>query len=112
MKIIIYIFILLHISFLFSSEENQSKEIVVIAVPGLLGNDSDRGYSDSILSLIPDTYKVYKMGTIPLIERPDLSQQRCLNYLTEKIQPYLDNNMIFVSTSQGSGTTTHYIAQK
>jgi hypothetical protein len=105
------IFISLYTFIIFGSENNKCGDIVVIAIPGIRGNATDRGYSENILTLIPSRHKQYKMGTLSLEEKPDLSQTRCLQHLSEKIEPYLQNNILFVSTSQGSGTTTKYIAQ-
>src|SRR5205085_8830088 len=96
------IFISLYTFIIFSSENNKNSDIVIVLVPGIRGNATDRGYSDNLLTLIPSRHKQHKMGTLSLDEKPDLSQTRCLQHLSEKIEPYLQNNIVFVSTYQGS----------
>lgn len=89
----------------------ENKNINVIAVPGILGNDSDNGYSEKIISLF-EHHKINRTGTLSIPQKPDLGQKRCVQHLVNKINSGISwNSSVIIAASQGTATTTRLVTQ-
>ncbi len=115
MNIKIYFIALIVIVFTHHAYCSQTEQPIIYAIPGLLGNDSNCGYSENILALFPD-HTIVRNGTLSIAEKPDFGQKRCVNHLKSKIQEHHstihDKDKIIVATSQGTATITNLLAEQ
>ena len=80
----------------------------IIETPGLLG-----GRSDTIIDLFYATTK-WNTDTLPISEKPDLGQKRCLEHFKKRINSYSEaaqKNPILIATAEATATHTLYISE-